>query len=160
MARPNESESEIPRLPAGTRVACVASTYHEGVVGPMVASARATLEAAGASKIVDHDAPGAFELPLIAQRLARRGDLHAVLAFGLVLKGETDHDRHISRAVSGALMRVALEADKPVLFGLLTCPTLEHALRRSQPRAEGGLDKGHEVALAAIRTLNTLQEIG
>ena len=121
----------------------------------MVESARVTLLERGLAEegFEEHLVPGAFELPLAAQRLARREDVDAVLAFGLVLKGETDHDRHIARAVVDALMRIGLETDTPVLLGLLTCPSLAHAERRARTAAEGGLDKGREVALAAVHLL-------
>jgi len=163
MARPNESAATSPRaesrLPAGTRIACVSSTYHSDLVDEMLASARETLAAAGLAEggLVELRVPGAFELPIVARRLARRGDVNAVLAFGLVLKGETEHDRYISQAVADGLLRVGLETDTPVLFGLLTCPTLEHARARARRTADGGLDKGREVARAAVEVLNSLR---
>ena len=85
-------------------------------------------------------------------------DVDAVICFGLVLKGETDHDRYIASAVSQGLMRVALEHQKPVLFGVLTCSTLAQAKARALPRSAGGFDKGDEVARAAVETLNALAE--
>jgi len=149
-------------LPAGTRIALVVSTYHPHVTGGMADSARATFAEAGLdvdAHLLRVDAPGAYELPLLARALARRGDVDAVLAFGLVLKGETEHDRHIAGAVATGLLQVGLDADKPVLFGVLTCDTLEQAEHRARRMSEGGLDKGREVALAAIESLNTLREI-
>ena len=92
----------------------------------------------------------------MARKLARRDDLDAVLCFGLVLKGETEHDRYISSAVADALMHIGLECDKPVLFGVLTCSTLEQAQARARRADEGGLDKGHEVARAALEVLEAL----
>ncbi|HED65597.1 MAG TPA: 6,7-dimethyl-8-ribityllumazine synthase [Planctomycetes bacterium] len=158
---PPPSKASLPRLRAAARVACVASTYHGEVVGAMVESARETLVFAGLDEArfeLVH-VPGAFELPIVAQRLARRDDVDAVLAFGLVLKGETDHDRHIARSVVDALMRIGLETETPVLLGLLTCPTLEHAIQRARRAGEGGLDKGAEVARAAVQVLATLAEV-
>ena len=149
-----------PRLNRPARVAAVVSRYHPEITGGMFASARETLFAAGLAPedLLRIDAPGSFELPVLAQRLARRSDVDAVLCFGLVLKGETDHDRYIASAVSEGLMRVALEHRKPVLFGVLTCSTLAQAEARARSRAEGGLDKGAEVARAAVETLNALAE--
>ena len=80
-----------------------------------------------------------------------------MLAFGLVLKGETEHDVHIARAASQALMQVGLETDTPVLFGVLTTATLEQARARARRAADGGLDKGREVARAAIEVLAALR---
>ena len=147
-------------LPPGARVGVVASSYHAELVDGMVRSAEATLRAAGlaADGLVRVDAPGAFELPLIARRLALRDDLACVLCFGLVLKGETSHDRYIADAVAHALQRVALDTDKPVLFGVLTCDSLEQARARALPAEQGGtLDKGREVARAALGALAALE---
>lgn len=147
-------------LPPGTRVAVVASSYHAELVEQMVGSATSTLQAAGLAEdgLLRVDAPGAFELPLIARRLALRDDVACVLCFGLVLRGETSHDRYIADAVANALQRVALDTDTPTLFGVLTCDTLEQARARALPAAEGGtLDKGREVARAAIGALAALE---
>jgi 6,7-dimethyl-8-ribityllumazine synthase len=150
--------SALPRLASPARVALVVSSYHAEITGGMADAAAETLRAAGvgAGELVRVDAPGAFELPVLAQRLARRADVDAVLCFGLVLKGETEHDRHIAAAVADGLMRVGLESGKPVLFGVLTCNTLEQAQARARRRADGGLDKGAEVARACVETLNAL----
>ena len=139
-------------------MACVVSSYHHEITGGMADSAAATLVEAGLDPARLHrlTAPGAFELPLIARRLAARPDVDAVLGFGLVLRGETDHDRYISHAVAQGFVDAALETDTPILFGVLTCNTLEQAQARARRREDGGLDKGREVALAAVGILNTL----
>ena len=151
----------IPPAPDGVRIAAAVSTYHYDVTGAMLTSAIATLKAAGidATDIVEVEVPGAFELPLAAQRLAEAGTVDAVLCFGLILKGETEHDRHIATAVAQGLMQVGLELDTPVHFGVLTCSTLEQAQRRAKTVDEGGLDKGREVALAAVETLRALHDL-
>jgi 6,7-dimethyl-8-ribityllumazine synthase len=137
----------------------VVSTYHEDVTSGMLASALETLADGGVARdsVLIVAAPGAFEIPVVAQRLCAREDVAAVLCFGLVLKGETEHDRYISDACAQGLMRVALESGTPVLFGVLTCATLEQATRRARPEREGGLDKGREVALAALEVLSALE---
>jgi len=162
MARARESDEAILPPPDHARVAAVVSTYHREVTEAMLASAAGTLEEAGLppERLAVVHVPGAFELPLVARRLARRPDVDAVLCFGLVLKGETEHDRHIAAAVARALQQVALETDTPVLFGVLTCGTLEQAERRARPRERGGLDKGREVALAALGALDALRRAG
>jgi 6,7-dimethyl-8-ribityllumazine synthase len=140
----------------------VVSGYHEEITGGMLASAVETLEAAGIARarIQIVRAPGTFELPILARALARQPSVAAVLCFGLVLKGETEHDRYIAAACADGLMRVALDTETPVLFGVLTCATLPQAEKRARKRAAGGLDKGREVAEAALAVLASLAEIG
>lgn len=161
MSRDEASSSDVPRATRRLRVATVVSSYHHELTGTMQSSAAAVLRHAGVADedLYTYTAPGAFELPLVAQRLAERDELDAVLCFGLVLKGETEHDRYIAEAVAHGLLQIGLATDKPVLFGVLTCSTLEQARRRAKPAAEGGLDKGREVALAALRVLAALDAV-
>ena len=162
MVRSDPDPAPVPALPTGMRIGIVVSSYHPEITGGMASSARAVLAEAGVdveSNLLRFEAPGAYELPLLAHALARRADVDAVLAFGLILKGETEHDRHIAGATANGLMQVGLETSKPVLFGVLTCNTLEQAQARARVAAEGGLDKGREVALAAIHALNTVRSI-
>ena len=141
------------------RIACAVSTYHEDVTGEMLGSALEALGELGVERgsVLVVPCPGAFELPLVARRLARRKDVLAVLCFGLVLKGETEHDRYISEACAMGLTQVALETDTPVLFGVLTCASLQQAHERARRENAGGQDKGREVALAALETLSALR---
>ncbi len=152
-------------LKPGTRVACVRSTYHAELIDAMRDSARAVLAESGLKDEhwLEVTVPGAFELPIVAQRLAQREDVDAVLCFGLVLRGETDHDRYISASVAHALQTVGLSAEKPVLFGVLTPNNLEQARARALCESEGGQDKGREVARAAVEVLGALrraEEVG
>jgi 6,7-dimethyl-8-ribityllumazine synthase len=127
----------------------------------MLDSALRELEASGvrADDVPVVRVPGAFELPLVARRLARRADVEAVLCFGLVLKGETSHDRWVALGAAQGLVAASLECDKPLLFGVLTCDTLEQARSRALPPERGGReDKGREVARAALETLVALDE--
>ena len=156
---PHPAPAPPGRLPPGARVGVVVSRYHAEICDAMLRSAARELEAAGVASgdLVRVHAPGAFELPLVARRLALRDDVDAVLCFGLVLKGETSHDRYIAEAVAHGLQRVALDSDKPILFGVLTCDTLEQARARALPADEGGaIDKGREVARAAVGALEAL----
>jgi 6,7-dimethyl-8-ribityllumazine synthase len=158
-AQKRNASARVPhRLPAGARIACAVSTYHEDVTGEMLSSALEALGELGVEResVVVVSCPGAFELPIVARRLARRKDVVAVLCFGLVLKGETEHDRYISEACAQGLTQVALETDTPILFGVLTCANLEQARERARREAEGGQDKGREVALAALEVLAAL----
>lgn len=160
MSRAPRARTAVPRLPARARIAAAVSTYHHEITGAMLASAQSTLAEAGldlAADFFEVRVPGAFELPIVADRLAERDDVDAVLCFALLLKGETDHDRLLAECVTHALQRVALETRTPVLFGVLTCATLEQAQARALRVGAGGLDKGREVALAAIEVLRALE---
>jgi len=158
---PNDAHDDGPlALPSGARVAVAASTYHGELVGAMTASARARLLAAGLAEgdWLEVAVPGAYELPIVARRLAARDDVDAVLCFGLVVRGDTDHDRYISNAVSTRLVDASFETDTPILFGVLTPNNVGQARRRARTREDGGLDKGREVADAAIGVLRALAE--
>lgn len=100
--------------------------------------------------------PGAWEIPIAAQRMAESHRYAAVLALGAVIKGETTHDEFINDGLSYALMRVALDSRTPVLCGVLTCNTMEQAIQRA-----GGAvgNKGGECAQAAIRMAGLLKAI-
>jgi 6,7-dimethyl-8-ribityllumazine synthase len=100
--------------------------------------------------------PGAWELPLAIQRLAQMRRHTALIALGVVIRGQTSHDRHINRFVSLALGKLSLRFNLPIAFGVLTCNTLKQALRRSDPNSR---NKGGEAAAAAlemVRVLGTL----
>lgn len=154
------SDSGPAPLPKGVRVAVAASTYHGELIDTMKASAKERLAAAGlrADDWLEVAVPGAFELPIVARRLAARDDVDAVLCFGLVLRGDTDHDRYISSAVSTRLVDASFETHTPILFGVLTPNNVGQARRRARTRDEGGLDKGREVADAAIGVLRALED--
>ncbi len=100
--------------------------------------------------------PGAWEIPLVAKRMAVSRRYGAVLCLGAVIRGETTHDRHINRAVSQAISQLALAENIPVLFGVLTCETMEQALQR----AGGSVgNKGSECAAAAIQMVGLLKSL-
>lgn len=143
-------------------MAAIVSSFHSDLTGAMWESARGELQAAGVREenLFAVWVPGSFELALAAQRTARRSDVDAVLCLGLILKGETSHDEYIAQAAAQGIARVGLETDKPVLFGVLTCESLRQARERALPEDQGGrLNKGREVARAAIELLAALQEI-
>jgi len=111
--------------------------------------------------------PGAYELPFMADHFAKDPDCLAILALGAVIKGETSHDQHINRYVSMALGDIASEYSKPVIFGVITCDTIEQANARSGI-VESGKDKavnpapgnkGAEAAEAALEMIDLLDEI-
>ena len=137
------------------RIAIVQAVFNREVTDGLLAGARELLTAAGATDVLVVEAPGAFELPLFAQRLAALG-YDAVIAIGAVIEGETDHYEHIAHRASEGLMRVMLDTGIPVSFGILTVCDPEHARVRSAP---GPHNKGAEAALAAIETALGLRSI-
>jgi len=99
--------------------------------------------------------PGAFELPLVAKKLAKK-DFDAVIALGAVIRGETPHFDYVAAEVSKGIANVSLEAEKPIAFGVLTTDTVEQAIDRAGTKAG---NKGWEAALSAIEMVNLLREI-
>ena len=144
--------------PVSGRFAIVVSRYNEHITGKLLAGAVETLKSAGiADDAIDVAwVPGAWEIPLVAQRLARSGKHAAILCLGAVIKGETTHDEHINRQVSLSLGQIALEAGLPVLFGVLTCNTLEQAINRAGGNAG---NKGVECAQAALEMVRLLRKL-
>ncbi|HUQ62605.1 MAG TPA: 6,7-dimethyl-8-ribityllumazine synthase [Acidimicrobiales bacterium] len=153
---------------AGLRVAIAASRFNRVVTDGLVDGALDVLHQRG----VDDDsitiawAPGAFELPLIAQRLALSGDHDAVVCLGAVIKGGTDHYEHVAGQCAAGLTRVALDTAIPVVFGVLTTETLEQALERSGARSEGSADaagsfdnKGAEAADTAVEMADLMRQL-
>ena len=145
----------MPNIIQGTaadskwRFAIVASRYNESITDKLLEGAVDTLSAGGiADKAIDVvRVPGAWEIPLVASRLANSGRYAGVLCLGAVIKGETTHDEHINRQVSLALGQLALETGVPILFGLLTCNSLEQAIHRSGGNVG---NKGVQCAQAAL----------
>jgi 6,7-dimethyl-8-ribityllumazine synthase len=144
--------------PVSGRFAIVVSRYNEHITGKLLAGAVETLQAAG---VADGDidvawVPGAWEIPLVAQRFAQSEDYVAVLCLGAVIKGETTHDEHINRQVSLSLGQISLATDVPVLFGVLTCNTVEQAIHR----AGGNVgNKGVECAQAALEMVRLMEQL-
>lgn len=100
--------------------------------------------------------PGSFELPLVADRLAKSRKYSAICCLGAVIQGETSHHEYINHQMAAGIMRAGLESGVPVLFGVLTCSSMEQALDRAGGKAG---NKGSEAALAAIEMVNVLNQI-
>jgi 6,7-dimethyl-8-ribityllumazine synthase len=133
----------------GRRFAIVAGRYHEDVVGRLVAGARAALVRHGAAEraITVLWAPGAFELPQVALRVARTGKVAAVVCVGCVIRGETPHFEYVAGEAARGIGEVARLTGLPVTFGVITADTRAQA----EARAGGAVgNKGEEAALAAL----------
>jgi 6,7-dimethyl-8-ribityllumazine synthase len=139
------------------RIAIVCSRFNGEVTSKLLDGAVAALEGAGvaAANIEVVLVPGAFELPLAARSLARTKRFDAIVALGAVIRGETDHYDHVCRAAQEGLLRVGLDEDLPVMFGVLTCDTEEQALDRAGGRHG---NKGADVALDALRMADVLAQ--
>lgn len=101
-------------------------------------------------------APGAYELPLIARRLANTGNYDAIIALGTVIRGGTAHFEYVAGECSKGLAQVMMESDIPVAFGVLTTETIEQAIDRAGTKAG---NKGAEAALTALEMVNVLNAI-
>ena len=101
--------------------------------------------------------PGAFEIPMVARKLAGGGKYAAVVCLGCVIRGDTDHYDHVAGAATSGIASIAAESAVPVIFGVLTCDTLEQALHRAGAKAG---NKGYEAAATAIEMVNLLAKLG
>ncbi len=101
--------------------------------------------------------PGAFEIPLIAQTMARSGKYDAVICLGAVIRGATSHYDYVCSEVSKGIAQVSLQTGVPVMFGVLTCDTIEQAIERAGSKAG---NKGFDCATGAIEMINLQREIG
>ncbi|MFO0893730.1 MAG: 6,7-dimethyl-8-ribityllumazine synthase [Phycisphaerales bacterium] len=141
---------------AGLRVALLVSGYHAEVAESLRRGAVEAFAGAGgdADAIVTIEVPGAFELVPVAAVAARRKDIHAVVALGCIIRGDTRHDRVLAGAVATALAGLAAECGKPVALGVLTVESLRQARERS-----GGKhgNKGQEAMMAAIAAARAVE---
>ncbi|GAG29918.1 unnamed protein product [marine sediment metagenome] len=152
------------------RFAIVVARFNETITSRLLAGAIETLTSNG----VSHDAidvawvPGAFEIPTVASRLAAGRKYVAVICLGAVIRGETTHDQHINRAVGTALASLGARHQLPVIFGVLTCNTLDQAIARSGGRvATSGKDvpekqlgnKGVDAAKAALEMVDLMARL-
>ncbi|HWA99623.1 MAG TPA: 6,7-dimethyl-8-ribityllumazine synthase [Pirellulales bacterium] len=140
------------------RIAIVISRYNETVTSRLLNGALATFDEHGvAASAIDFAwVPGAFEIPIVAAQMAQSQRYAAVLCLGAVIRGETTHDQHINTAVSNELASLGVRTGVPVLFGVLTCNSLEQALARA-----GGTvgNKGSECAMAALEMADLIRQM-
>lgn len=150
--------SGVPASVEGAAFGIVVSRYNESITENLLQGAVETLQRAG---VLDHDievarVPGAWELPLVATRMVELGRFAAVLCLGAVIRGETTHDQHINRQVSHSLGQLSVNSKIPVLFGLLTCESMEQAIHRSGGNVG---NKGVECAEAALEMVTLLRNM-
>jgi 6,7-dimethyl-8-ribityllumazine synthase len=140
----------------GVRVTVVSGTWHTVIAEGLLSGALRALEAMNATVSVVR-VPGSFELPVVAKAALENG-ADAVVALGVIIRGGTPHFEYVSDAATSGLTRVAIDAGKPVGFGLLTLDDEQQGLDRAGlPGSKE--DKGAEAASAALQTAITLREI-
>lgn len=140
----------------GLRFAIVASRFNDDIVDGLLRGAIDCLSRHGAkdTDVAIYRVPGAFEIPTVVRKLI--GTCNAIISIGCLIRGDTPHFDFISAQVTNELSRVAVDAQFPVAFGVITCNTYEQAQERSSP---GPKNKGWEAALAAIEMANLWRQI-
>lgn len=142
----------------GMKVAIVASRFNEFITSKLIGGAEDCLIRHGA----DSDdltltwVPGAFEIPLAAQKLAKSGKYDAVVCVGAVIRGATPHFDYVCAEASKGIAHVSLETGVPVAFGVLTTDNIEQAVERAGTKAG---NKGADAALSAIEMVNLMREM-
>jgi 6,7-dimethyl-8-ribityllumazine synthase len=142
----------------GLRVAIVASRFNDFITERLLSGARDGLVRHGVDEgsITVAWAPGAFELPLVAQRLAASGEYDAVICVGAVIRGATGHYEHVAGQCAAGIQRAQLDTGVPVVFGVLTTETVEQAIERAGTKAG---NKGYESAETAIEMADLLRQL-
>ena len=140
------------------RVGIVAARFNEFIVSKLLSGCEDVLVRHGVREedIAVAWVPGAFEIPLIASKMAKSGKYDAVIALGAVIRGSTNHYDYVCSEVSKGVANVALASDVPVMFGVLTTDTIEQAIERAGTKAG---NKGSECAQGAIEMVNLIREL-
>ena len=147
------------KLVAGDiKIGIVASRFNEFIVSKLIGGADDALRR--------HDVkeenvdlawvPGAFEIPLVASKMAQSGKYDAVLCLGAVIRGATDHYEYVANEVTKGIAAVSLKTGVPIMFGVLTCDNLEQAIERAGSKVG---NKGFEAAVSAIETINVIKSL-
>jgi len=141
---------------SGLRVAVIAASWHEQVMGGLLDGARRGLEDAGVTQVDVVRVPGTFELSVACAALAERYD--ALVALGVVIRGGTPHFDYVCHAATAGITDVSVRTATPIGFGVLTCDDEQQALDRAGLPGSAE-DKGHEAATAAVATVVALRAV-
>lgn len=144
-------------LADGLKFGIVVARFNEFITGKLVGGALDALRRHGA---LDEDVeiawvPGAYEIPLVAQKMAETKKYDAIICLGAVIRGATPHFEFVSAEVSKGVAQVGLEAKLPVIFGVLTTDSIEQAIERAGSKSG---NKGFDAAITAIETVNLLKQ--
>lgn len=142
----------------GLRFAIVAARFNEFITNKLVGGALDALKRHGTAEenIELAWVPGAFEIPLAAQKLALSKRYDAVICLGAVIRGATPHFEYVSAEVSKGVAHISLDTGTPVIFGVLTTDSIEQAIERAGTKAG---NKGFDAAVSAIETANLLRQL-
>ncbi|CEQ09871.1 6 [[Clostridium] sordellii] len=141
----------------GLKIGIVLGRFNEFIVSKLLGGALDGLKRHG----VDENnidvawVPGAFEIPLIAKKMAKNEKYDAIICLGAVIKGSTPHFDYVCAEVSKGIASVSLSSEKPVIFGVLTTDTIEQAIERAGTKAG---NKGYDAAVTAIEMANLLKQ--
>jgi 6,7-dimethyl-8-ribityllumazine synthase len=154
--QPKMIEGEL--LARDLRFAFIAARFNDFVVEPLIRGALDALKRHGASEkqIEIVRVPGAFDIPIVARKLALSRRYDALLALGAVVRGQTPHFDYVAGECASGLARIALESGVPIAFGVLTTDTMEQAVDRAGGKAG---NKGADAALTAIEMANLLRRL-
>lgn len=143
----------------GFRFAIVASRWNDFLTSKLIDGAVEGLESLGASEdsVEVFMVPGSFELPAATKRVAEGGKFDAVIALGVVIRGETSHFDYVAGEAAKGVGQVSMQTGVPVMFGVVTANTLEQAINRCGVKAG---NKGYEAAMSAVEIVNLYREIG
>ena len=143
---------------AGFKFAVVVSRWNTDITSRLATGAAEALSEAGAAvdSVETFYVPGAFELPVACLRAAQSGRFDAVIALGVVIRGDTPHFDYVAGCAAEGITRAAMTTGIPVLFGVITADTLEQAIARSGEKAD---NKGYEAALSAVEMAVLLKEM-
>ena len=142
----------------GLKIGIVAARFNEFIVSKLIGGAEDALKRHG---VREEDielawVPGAFEIPLIAQKMAHSKKYDAVICLGAVIKGSSSHDDYVCAEVSKGIATVSLNSNIPVMFGVLTTDSIEQAIERAGTKAG---NKGFDVAVSAIEMCNVIKTL-
>lgn len=137
----------------GKKFGIIASRFNDFITSKLVDGALDALIRSGAADkdITLLKVPGAFEIPLAAQKMVKYGNYDAIICIGAVIRGATSHYDYVCAEVSKGIASVSLESDVPIMFGILTTETIEQAIERAGTKAG---NKGFDVALGAVEMAN------
>ena len=146
-------------IPEDIKIGIVASRFNEFIVSKLIGGADDALRR---HNVKDENVdlawvPGAFEIPLVASKMAQSGKYDAVICLGAVIRGSTDHYEYVANEVTKGIAAVSLKTGVPVMFGVLTCDNLEQAIERAGSKSG---NKGFEAAVSAIETINVIKSLG
>ncbi|APH14692.1 TPA: 6,7-dimethyl-8-ribityllumazine synthase [Clostridium botulinum] len=140
----------------GLKVGIIVSRFNEFITSKLLAGSIDCLKRHGAKEdnIEICWVPGAFEIPVIAKKMASKGKYDAVICLGAVIRGATPHFDYVSSEVSKGVAHVSLDKEVPVIFGVLTTDTIEQAIERAGTKAG---NKGYDAAMSAIEMSNLIK---